>query len=295
MNKIITCIRGGIGNQLFCYAAARRLALVNNAELVIDDVTSFIREYKYRRKYMLNKFHISARKAMLNERMEPFAKYRRGLAKFVARRQPFYLRRYLEEEGLDFDYRLLDFKIRGVVYLDGYWQSEGYFKDIEQIIREDLRIIPPEDEINQHMAEQIRQRNSVALHVRWFDAPGTEIVSHNASAIYYRCAVVEIERSVNNPHFFVFSDDSVSARSFLKLSEDQVTYVEHNCDDENAYADLWLMAQCKHFIIANSTFSWWGAWLGREEKKIVVAPNMKIDGKASWGFKGLIPREWIRI
>ena len=119
MNKIITCIKGGIGNQLFCYAAARRLALVNNAELVIDDVTSFIREYKYRRKYMLNKFHISARKAMLNERMEPFAKYRRGLAKFVARRQPFYLRRYLEEEGLDFDYRLLDFKIRGVVHQSG--------------------------------------------------------------------------------------------------------------------------------------------------------------------------------
>lgn len=84
MSKLIARIKGGLGNQLFCYAEARRLALVNNAELVIDDVTGFVRDRQYRRQYALARFHIPARKATPAERMEPFERYRRGLAKFVA-------------------------------------------------------------------------------------------------------------------------------------------------------------------------------------------------------------------
>ena len=86
-SKLIARIKGGLGNQLFCYAAARRLALVNNAELVIDDVTGFVRDRQYRRQYALDRFQIPARKATPAERMEPFERYRRGVAKFVARRR----------------------------------------------------------------------------------------------------------------------------------------------------------------------------------------------------------------
>ena len=107
MNKVITRIKGGVGNQLFCYAAARRLALVNNAELVIDDVTGFARDRQYRRKYMLDRFSIPFRKATSAERLEPFERYRRGIMKWLSRRKPFAERRYLEQEGIDIDERLL--------------------------------------------------------------------------------------------------------------------------------------------------------------------------------------------
>src|SRR5712691_2524903 len=106
-------MKGGLGNQLFCYAAARRLALANNAELVIDDVTGFARDRQYRRQYALDSCHIPVRKATPAERLEPFERYRRGVAKWLSRKKPFAERRYLEQEGLDFDERLLDVKVKG--------------------------------------------------------------------------------------------------------------------------------------------------------------------------------------
>jgi len=291
MKKVIARIKGGLGNQLFCYAAARRLALVNDAELVIDDVTGFVRERRYRRQYALDRFNIPARKATPAERMEPLERYRRGLAKYSARLRPFPQRHYVEQERKDFDARLLDFKVNGTIYLDGYWQNENYFKDVEQTIRQDLQITLPNDLTNQNMAEQIRRCNTVAVHVRWFDPPGSETAQHNTSPSYYHRAVAEVERRVSNAHYFLFSDDPVSARHLLELPDKRVTCVDHNRGDENACADLWLMAQCTCCIIANSTFSWWGAWLGDNPDKIVFAPN---TGPFSI-IHGSIPENWIKL
>ena len=293
MKKIITRIKGGLGNQLFCYSAARRLALANNAELVIDDVTGFARDRGYRRRYMLDPFSIPARKATPVERLEPFERYRRGLMKWLSRGKPFAERSYLEQEGMDFDERLLTVKVQGTIYLDGLWQSEGYFKDVEQTIREDLRIIPPADGLNQQMAEEIRSSNAVALHVRWFNAPSST-ATHNLPPAYYQQSIALMDRQIEFPRFFLFSDDPELARANLNLPEGRVTFVSHNRKDDNAYADLWLMTLCRHFITSNSTFSWWGAWLGGDGSKIVCTPDLIIDGKAAWGFKGLIPEGWIK-
>lgn len=293
--KVIVRIKGGLGNQLFCYAAARRLALANQAELVIDDVTGFARDRKYHRRYALDRFRISARKATAWERMEPFERYRRGLAKFLAKRRPFHRRQYVESEGVDFDPRLLSLHVKGTVYLDGYWQSEGYFQDVESVIRKDLEIVPPEDPSNREMARRIAACNAVAVHIRWFDYPGGGNAAHNASRDYYRRAMDEMGRCVGDPHFFVFSDDPEAAIRALDLPEDEATCVSHNKGDDNAYADLWLMSQCKHFVTANSTFSWWGAWLSPHARKVVVAPGIVQSGISSWGFDGLIPKEWIQV
>ena len=294
MRKIITRIKGGLGNQLFCYAAARRLALVNDAELVIDDISGFVRDRLYGRRYMLDRFVIPARKATPAERLEPFERYRRGVLKWWSRRKRFAERRYLVREGMDFDTRLLALKVKGSLYLDGVWQSESYFKDVEQTIRKDLRIIPPADALNQRIAEEICNSQAVALHVRWFDAPD-KTASHNILADYYQYAVALMERQINSPHYFVFSDDPEAARAKLTLPERRVTFVLHNRGDENAYADLWLMTRCKHFITANSTFSWWGAWLGGGTEKVVVCPSDQIQGITMWGFKGLLPESWIKL
>lgn len=296
MKKIIVRIKGGLGNQLFCYAAARRLALVNNTELAIDDVTGFARDRQYCRKFALDHFRIPVRKATPVERLEPFERYRRGVMKWLSRRKPYAERCYLEQEGLDFDERLLALKVNSSLYLDGLWQSEGYFKDVEHNIREDLRIIPPADVLNQCVADEIRNSQAVALHVRWFDAPGSA-VTNNASADYYRRAIALIEDKIDFPRYFLFSDDPEAARLKLVLPEGRVTFVSHNRGDEHAYADLWLMTQCRHFITANSTFSWWGAWLGGGKDKVVVSPELEISaGKiAAWNFLGQIPNGWLKI
>lgn len=296
MGKIICRVKGGLGNQLFCYAAARRLALVNNAELVIDDVTGFARDRQFTRQYMLDHFHIPCRKATPNERLEPFERYRRGLLKLLSHRLPFAQRPYIEQEGFDYEERLLNLRLSSDRYVDGLWQSERYFKDVERTIREDLRIIPPTDKLNQGMAEKIRTCNAVALHVRWFNAPGSKGV-HNLAVDYYHRAIALIKEKVNSPHFFLFSDSPEAARALLDLPENKVTFVSHNLGDENAYADLWLMTQCKHFITANSTFSWWGAWLAESSDKIVVTPAIKqeVIQETNWGFDGLIPDQWIKL
>jgi hypothetical protein len=293
MTKVIARIKGGLGNQLFCYAAARRLALVNQTELVIDDVTGFARDRQYQRKYMLDHFAIPARKATAAERLEPFERYRRGIEKFISRQRTFLKRSYVEQEGIEFDPRLLEFRPSGKVYLDGLWQSEGYFKDLEKTIREDLRIIHPVDTLNLQLAEKIRNcQVAVALHVRWFDAPGNSS-PNNVSCNYYQRAIALMENKLSLPHYFLFSDNAEAARTKLVLPEGRVSFISHNQGDKNAYADLWLMSLCRHFITANSTFSWWGAWLGESEDSIVLVPEFTPDGGVtSWCFKGLIPERW---
>ncbi len=294
MKKVIVRIKGGLGNQLFCYAAARRLSLVNGAELVIDDVTGFVRDSLYHSKYLLDRFSISARKATPAERLEPFERYRRGINKLISRCKPFANRFYVEQEGDDSDARILSLEVNKNLYLDGYWQSEDYFKDVEGVIRKDLRITPPLDGPNQRMAEDIKNSCSVALHVRWFDAPDQAQV-HNVAVDYYRRAIAFLEEKLKSPRYFVFSNDPEAARKKIDLPESRVICVSHNKGNENACADLWLMTLCRNFIIANSTFSWWGAWLAESDPAIVVVPNINVLGGAAWAQTNSIPCRWVRI
>lgn len=298
MTRVITRIVGGLGNQLFCYSAARRLALISGAELVIDDISGFARDYIYQRQYQLDHFNIAGRKASAAERLEPFARVRRYVERFRNRRRPFEERTYIQQEGIDFDPRLLRVKASGTIYLEGYWQSEEYFKDIEATIRSDLEINPPTDQTNLAVLACIQGCLAVAVHVRFFDVQGGANVN-NASSAYYERAIANIEDHFDGAHYFLFSDRPVEARGLLPLPDERVTCVSHNHGDSNASADLWLMSNCQHFIIANSTFSWWGAWLAKNETKHVIAPGMMIGVGGSditaWGFKGQLPAVWTKI
>jgi Glycosyl transferase family 11 len=290
--KIIVRISGGLGNQLFTYAAARRLSLVNNAELVIDDETGFLRDI-HQRSYGLDVFSISARKATDREKLKPFGRIRRRILRTQAKRIPFIQRAYIYQEELDFDSRLLQLQPQGTVYMEGYWQSENYFVDVANTIRSDLRLSSALNAPNLDTEAAIRNCCAIALHVRWFNPPGT--TGQNAPSDYYRRAVAFFESRIRQPHYFVFSDNAEATRKHLPLPVRNATYVNHNDPDSSPYADLWLMSQCDHFIIANSTFSWWGAWLAANPHKIIVAPSVATVSAPAWTFRGLIPEAWHRI
>lgn len=295
-SKIISRIFGGIGNQLFIYAASRRLAIVNNSELVLDDISGFKYDHIYRRHFQLCHFNINCRRATSAERLEPFSRIRRKLKREWNKFMPFQRRHYLMQEGMDYDPRLLQFNVQGTVYMEGYWQAENYFKSEEAAIRNDLRIISPIEACDSAVAHQMRKSLSVAIHLRFFDQANSLDTSNNVSLEYYVQAINFMEQMVPGAHYFIFSDDINAARQLTFLPDDRLTFVSHNQGDARAYADLWLMTQCKHFIIANSTFSWWGAWLGSCPTKVVIAPSAKImQDKMWWGFKGLLPSEWILV
>ena len=293
--KITARIKGGIGNQLFCYAAARRLAIANQADLVLDYENGFLRDFEYQQKYQLDHFNIKVSKASgPNILGWPSGRWGFYLRRKINRIIPYSRRTYIEQVGNNFDARLLGLEVKRDLYIDGYWQSEGYFYDIAKTLRADLKIKPPEDDANLRLGEKIDRSNAIAIHIRFFDKLNS-VSNRNASIDYYVNALNFIENKFPNSHYYLFSDQPQRAISLLKFPDGRFTCVYHNIGDENAFADLWLMSKCRHFIISNSTFSWWGAWLGGAEGKIVIAPDMNISGVGSWGFEGLLPKEWIKL
>ncbi len=297
MRKVIVQVKGGLGNQLFCYAAARRLAINQHADLVVDNISGFARDFVYQRIYALDGFNIAARTATYRERMEPLGRFRRRLARSIAKHYAFERRTFLAHDGLAFEHRLLEFCVHETVYLDGYWQSEKYFKDIENQIRQDFEMAPPRDQENRDMAARITHSNSVCVHIRRFSNTNDRHIGGNHEDLpshYYQRAIETIKQRISEPVFFIFSDDPRSARQVVGLAEPAV-YVDINRHDASGRTDLWLMRTGRHFIIANSTFSWWGAWLGSAEDKIVIAPDKAWTSSPTWGFEGLLPQEWTVI
>lgn len=298
--KLVVRLKGGLGNQLFCYAVARRLAWANDAELVLDTVTGFKYDYLYRRSYALDAFRIPARVATSAERMEPMGRLRRSLARKLSESRPIEQRRYIQQVGVAFDPGILTLRLQeGVTYFDAFGQSERYFVDIREQLLQDLVMSAPRDLDNLTMATKIKSTESVALHVRWFDT-GKVAHSSNMSQAYYEQAILKLLESVPSAHFFIFSDMLAQTSAFLAqlLAGRPFTLVHHNTKSGKAEADFWLMRQCQHFIIGNSTFAWWAAWLTEQVRAgtQVFAPIRIIDPKQSntaWGFPGLLPERWI--
>lgn len=291
IGMVIVKLMGGLGNQMFQYAAARRIALVNNLPLKLD--LSWYEHYQLR-PYSLKYLNISEAIASPDDitRVKGGGSILGRITRHIERIKPYYRRSWVIERQFNFDPNIL--QVFGPVYLEGYWQSEKYFKEIEHILRQEFTVKSRPDPLNEAIARNIQQTNSVSLHIRrgdYLSNPAIHQIYGVCSLEYYHTAIEKLVSTVEKPYIFIFSDDSCWAQENLKLAY-PLTYVTHNGADKD-YEDLRLMSLCQHNIIANSTFSWWAAWLNANPNKIVLAPrrwfNVPID------TRDLFPDGWIKV
>lgn len=288
---IITRLFGGLGNQMFQYAAGRRLAHVLAVKLKLD-VTWLGKPGS--RAYSLENFNVQENFASASEiaAVAPIGGLRHALAKKWPKKWP----KYIQEKHFHFDPEILN--LPDDVYLKGYWQSEKYFSDIAGIIRREFTVKTPPGGRNREISELITSKQSVSLHIRRGDyVTSRKTKQHHGVCdldYYFRC-VDYLKQLVKNAHFFIFSDDPQWARDNLKQLC-PTTFVDHNRPDKD-YEDLRLMSQCKHNIITNSTFSWWGAWLNPGKDKIILAPKQWFAKKIQVSTKtdDLFPSGWILL
>lgn len=285
---IIVNLKGGVGNQLFQYAIGKHLAYKNNTELKLD-ISGLDRANEVGdiyRPFDLNSFAIKTQIADSEEIAR--LKYPYGLLSKVWR---WFVFKILRQKNLIFNPNILQWSDN--TYLDGYWQSPKYFDDIREILLKELTLNKPLSASAQDYLKKIEENNSTALHVRRGDYVKNPTVLKEfgiCSNNYYSKAVRYISENIINPTFFVFSDDIEWVKTNIKLPESTI-YVEGR--DMSNVEDLILMSKCKHNIIANSSFSWWSAWLNNNINKIVIAPSPWFDTIEY--DKDLIPKSWIQI
>jgi len=297
-NKIIVRIRGGLGNQLFGYAFGKNLSMQNNCELVLDYYNAFeYDKYKYKRKFELNKFNTHFSYANNYQLLYPFEKIQRNILKFYSFFKIEDYKIYLENFTFGYDNKYENLKPIKFRFFDGMWQSEKYFYKIKKILQKEINPKYELDKKNQMILNEIKDTNSIGMHVRFFDNIfSTEY--HNVSKNYYDNAINYIKKRIKNPKFYIFSDDPKNIKFKINLNQINFKIVDKNLDNQDNYKDLLLMKECKNFIIANSTFSWWAAWLALNKEKIIICPKNIIDFKyqvTTWGFKDQIPEEWVKL
>lgn len=289
-------LNGGLGNQLFQYAAGRAIALKHNCSLSLD-CSGF--EMYPGREYALKPLNVQA--VMLNHQMG--LRYARRLPEM-----PWLVRMFgsvdhlraarnfapmFFEKSMVFDPQVL--QLRAPRYLVGYWQSEKYFLNVRQELLQDLTVREPATGRNLEVARMMQSCEPISLHVRRGDYvtnPHTNQTHGTCSIDYYDRAVSYLVAQCSNPKIFVFSDDPVWARENIKPPVSTV-YLDHNGPDKS-HEDLRLMSLCSHHIIANSSFSWWGAWLSVAENKIVCSPSRWFANETH-ASADIIPESWVKL
>jgi len=301
--SVVACVFGGLGNQMFQYAAGRALALKTGSRLILD-ATSFTLP-KVRRAYGLDGYALAAETRFDGYRYPP----RQTAVRFPARQLPHWIERaarvvraripigfpagkgdfsVFAEHSFDFD---PDFWQCGPqTYLVGYWQSERYFSEVADVIRRELTYLRVPDAANARWLARIRACHAVCVHVRRGDylMPAHFGYHGLCSAGYYQRALRLVRERVANPQFFVFSDDWPWCREHL--AGEDIVIVDAN-KPEAGSDELRLMAACRHHVIANSSLSWWGAWLAKGAGQTVVAPTPWFTHRPQ--TPDLLPAGWV--
>lgn len=290
---IIVKLQGGLGNQMFQYALGRSLSIKKNTSLALD-ISSFNSDPL--RAYALEAF-CAYQESAKSENIEKLSRFRRKSGKnnffhnfFIAK-----WHKYASEKQFHFDPDV--FKVSRDSYLDGYWNTEKYFANIRSTILEDFKLKAPLIGKNAETAELILKNDSIAVHIRrgdYANNPTTRTTHGLMGQEYYSRALAYIGEKIKDPTLFIFSDDIPWVKANLPFPFKTI-YVDWN-DEKHAHEDLRLMSLCKHHVIANSTFSWWGAWLSQNPNKIVIGPKQWFNQvKKSIDTRDILPGSWIKM
>lgn len=276
---IIVKISDGFGNQLFMYACGYAVAKRLKTSLLLD--ISYL-DNSSLRKYELDKLNIERKSIFTTRKLKCYplrVTYRKIYHTWLRIRGFHFLkekRTYIYNSGFT--------QLKDKTYLYGYWQTEKYFKDCRSDI---LKMFTPNYPLSVGCREYLKtveQCNSVAIHVRRGDYVNLGICLDQS---YYHQALLKMKEMVKTPQYFIFSDDMEFAKQLFEGENGDVSFVQY--DSENStLEDLFIMKSCKHIIMANSSYSWWAAWLNDNPFKIVIHPNdhQKDD---------FYPSEWLTI
>lgn len=290
---IVVKLQGGLGNQMFQYAFGRKVQEENGKKIVLD-ISDF--EYDNLRKYSLNNFSLNDKISIDDSGCYNKLYDRRTniLIKLGCNLFPNFCFKLFQKFGV-YIWDFVGYKNFNIdsskknIYLHGYWQSDKYFSSISDIIRKELKVKNKINHDNVELYEKIQSTNSVCVHIR----RGDFLVAKNKLKVcsneYFSKAMEIMENKVDNHTFFIFSDDIKDVKQNFDFSPFNVVFVEKKNKD---YEELRLMYSCKHFIISNSTFSWWAQYLSDSEDKIVIAPSeWYTDGRAN----DLLSNDWILL
>jgi len=278
---IISKINGGLGNQMFQYAIAKAISLKHKQSFKLD--ISAYETYSLHNGYRLNIFNIEENIACEEDIKNLIGK--KSMANSILNRLGLQKNLYKEQERTIYD--------KGVfgnenIYLDGYWQNEKYFVDIREEILNDFATIKSNTKVVDKYLSGIMIQDSVSIHIRRGD-----YANHPEIGIldigYYKNAVDYICNKVENPIFYIFSND-------IRWCEENFNFIKNKIFINNTKTeieDMILMKNCKHNIVANSSFSWWSAWLNINKDKIVIAPKEWLAINP-YNYKW-IPNHWMEL
>lgn len=278
---IVVKMIGGLGNQMFQYGLAKSLSLKYGTKIFIDleffdqdfDSTGLTKRkfeldcFKFKKRY-LSSWKLYIFKLLCEKRVLNFVK--------------------IEDKNINFN------KLKSRIfnlYLNGYFQNYSYFKDFEEKLRKDFEFKKKPNKKNIKILKDIARNNSVSIHFRRTDYVTNKITNKHHGVCnldYYQKTVKLIGEKVKDPIFYIFSDDINWVKVNFKIKY-KTYYIDHN---KKGWQDLRLMSQCKHNIIANSSFSWWGAWLNENREKIVIAPKKWFAGY-KFNKTDRIMKDWI--
>ncbi len=290
---IISKILGGLGNQMFQYAVAKVIAQKHNTELKFDLRGLFAGE-DVRKTYELDIFGIPEVQATHEEYFPFYKNSKFGSSSLYNVIKKIKKLQHYKEKEFTFNSDLIPLSSPNML-IRGLFQSEKYFINQRDLILKEFTFKEPLKNKNLELSQKIEKENAVAVHIRRGEFAADTTINQNigtTSLDYYNKAIEYIEKHTENPVYYIFSDSPDWVKENFKILKD-ATQIVWNSGKES-YIDMQLMSLCKHNIIANSTFSWWGAWLNKNTSKIVVAPKQWFAG---WEYdtKDLIPENWIKL
>ena len=291
-NKIIAHLMGGLGNQMFQYAAARSIAYNNDIPLYLDSYTGFYRDKIYKRKYEL--FHFPIKAQVVKSRYS-ITFLNMAFRKKILKQENKLINKSIFnnsiiENQLNFIPEIANYRIEKSTWMHGYWQSEKYFDNIKDLLAKELMPPIPKDDKFLEIAKLMNSCNSVSIGVRLFE----EVPEINKEGVggltdieFFNISAHKMNKNLESPEFFVFCTTNSPELKKLDLPG-KVHILTHENGYDGTMSRLWLMTQCKNHIIANSSFYWWGAWLSESNNNY----KSKIIASTLFSNSDTVPERW---